>query len=117
MSKNVISMHFALVYLTCELEVKVSRVKVKGHMGQGQIGQGQIRVPNKARWAHINVKFLHLSMFHNSTSNSICRSRTSIYNKQTQICCYINLLRACPSVETFLQIQGKNVLILNCLSI
>ena len=42
MSKNVIFMHFALLYLTCDLEVKVSRVKVKGHMGQGQM-----RVPNK----------------------------------------------------------------------
>ncbi len=27
-------------------------VKVKGHMGQGQI-----RVSNKGRWAHDNVKF------------------------------------------------------------
>ncbi len=29
-------------------------VKVKGHMDQGQI-----RVPNKGRWAHDNVKLLH----------------------------------------------------------
>ncbi len=34
---------------------KVTWVKVKGH-----IGQGQIRVPKKGRWAHINVKLLHL---------------------------------------------------------
>ena len=33
---------------------KVRLVKVKGHMGQGQI-----RVPNKGRWAHNNVKLLH----------------------------------------------------------
>ena len=36
MSKKVIIMHFALVCLTCEVEVKISRAKVKGHMGQGQ---------------------------------------------------------------------------------
>ena len=36
MSEKVIFMHFALMCLTCDMEVKVSRVKVKGHMGQGQ---------------------------------------------------------------------------------
>ncbi len=30
-------------------------LEVKGH-----VGQGQIRVPNKGRWAHNNVKLLHL---------------------------------------------------------
>ncbi len=34
---------------------KVTWVKVKGH-----VGQGQIRVPKKGRWAHDNVKLLHL---------------------------------------------------------
>ncbi len=34
---------------------KKSWVKVKGHMIQGQV-----RVPNKGRWAHDNVKLLHL---------------------------------------------------------
>ena len=36
-------------------------VKVKGHTGPGHIGQDQIlvRIPNKGRWAHINVKLLH----------------------------------------------------------
>ncbi len=33
---------------------KVTWVKVKGHLGQCQM-----RVPNKGRWAHINVKLLH----------------------------------------------------------
>ncbi len=33
---------------------KVTWVKVKGH-----INQGQVRVPNKGRWAHDNVKLLH----------------------------------------------------------
>ncbi len=27
--------------------------------GQGHVGQGQMRVPNKGRWAHDNVKLLH----------------------------------------------------------
>ena len=36
MSKNVIFMHFALMCLTCDTQVKVSRAKVKGHMSQGQ---------------------------------------------------------------------------------
>ncbi len=30
-------------------------IKVKGH-----VGQGQISVPKKGRWAHDNVKLLHL---------------------------------------------------------
>ncbi len=34
---------------------RVTLVKVKVHLGQGQI-----RVPNKGRWAHINVKLLHV---------------------------------------------------------
>ncbi len=33
--------------------------EVKGHMGQGQI-----RVPNKGRWAHDNVKLLHFKHKH-----------------------------------------------------
>ncbi len=33
---------------------KVTWVKVEGH-----VGQGLIRVPNKGRWAHGNVKLLH----------------------------------------------------------
>ncbi len=37
-----------------EKNSKVIWVKVKGH-----VGQGQIRVPNKGRWAHDNVKLLH----------------------------------------------------------
>ena len=40
------------VPLTCI--VKVTWVRVKGHMGQGEI-----RVPNKGRWAEDNVKLLH----------------------------------------------------------
>ena len=36
MSKIVIFVHFDVVFLTCDLEIKVYRVKVKGHMGQGQ---------------------------------------------------------------------------------
>ena len=36
---------------------KVTRVKVKGHTGQGQI-----RVANKGRWAHYNVKLLHFDI-------------------------------------------------------
>ncbi len=31
-------------------------------MVKGHVGQGQIRVPNKGRWAHDNVKLLHLSV-------------------------------------------------------
>ncbi len=34
-------------------------VKVKGH-----VGQGQIRVPNKGRWAHDNIKLLHFTVCH-----------------------------------------------------
>ncbi len=34
-----------------------------GHMDQGQMGQGQIRVPNKGRWAHDNVKLLLLLIY------------------------------------------------------
>ncbi len=34
-------------------------MKAKGHKGHGQV-----RVPNKGRWAHINVKLLHLFIFH-----------------------------------------------------
>ncbi len=37
---------------------KVTWVKVKGNMGQGQI-----RLPNKDRWAHDNVKLLNLFFF------------------------------------------------------
>ncbi len=33
-------------------------VKVKGH-----IGQGKVVIPNKGRWAHINVKLLHFFLF------------------------------------------------------
>ncbi len=41
---------------------KVTWLKVKG-VGQGQM----IRVPNKGRWAHDNVKLLHLLDFLNLT--------------------------------------------------
>ncbi len=45
---------FFVISLRFDLEVKVHMGQVKGHMGQGQI-----RVPNKGRWAHDNVKLLH----------------------------------------------------------
>ncbi len=35
---------------------KVTNIKVKGHVGQVK---GQIRIPEKGRWAHNNVKLLH----------------------------------------------------------
>ena len=40
---------------------KVTRLKVKGHRVKvkGLKDQGQIRLPNKGRWAHTNVKLLH----------------------------------------------------------
>ncbi len=60
--KKVIFMHFALVCLTCDVEVKVSRVKVIWVKVKGQIGRGRIRVPNLGRWAHINVKLLHFNL-------------------------------------------------------
>ncbi len=44
---------------------KVTMVKVNGHRVEvkGHKAQGQMRVPNKGRWAHINVKLLHLCLF------------------------------------------------------
>ncbi len=45
-----------LVYFIWASRSKVTRVKVKGH-----IGQVQMRVPKKGRWAHTNVKLLHYS--------------------------------------------------------
>ncbi len=36
------------MHLTFDLEVK------------GHVGQGQIRIPKKGRWAHNNVKLLHI---------------------------------------------------------
>ncbi len=45
---------FFVISMRFDLEVKGQWVKVKGH-----VGQGQIRVPDKGRWAHDNVKLLH----------------------------------------------------------
>ena len=72
-STPVIMHHFASVHpsvLLCERYVvhhfmgtgllccaNVTWVRVKGH-----IVQGQIRMPNKGRWAHNNVKLLHFSL-------------------------------------------------------
>ncbi len=52
--KNVIFIYFA--YFIWASRAKVTRVK-------GHIGQVQMRVPKKGRWAHINVKLLHLKQF------------------------------------------------------
>ena len=54
--------------MTSRLTLKVSSLnsyqkgegygmKVKGHEGHGQV-----RVPNKGRWAHLNVKLLHFKL-------------------------------------------------------
>ncbi len=53
--KNVIFIYFA--YFIWASRANVTRVNVKGH-----IGQVQMRVPKKGRWAHINVKLLHFHM-------------------------------------------------------
>ena len=50
--KNVIFIDVA--YFIRVSRSKVTRFKVKGH-----IGQVQMRIPKKGRWAHINVKLLH----------------------------------------------------------
>ncbi len=41
--------------------IKILRLEVKDHMGQGHI-----RIPYKGRWAHNNVKLLHLIHRYNS---------------------------------------------------
>ncbi len=51
--KNVIFIDVA--YFIRVSRSKVTRFKVKGH-----IGQVHMRIPKKGRWAHINVKLLHL---------------------------------------------------------
>ncbi len=49
----------------------MTRVKVKGH-----IGQVQMRVPKKGRWAHINVKLLHFSTGVPPAGNNNYRTRS-----------------------------------------
>ena len=59
--KNVIFIDFG--YFIQASWSKVT-VKVKGH-----ISQSQIRVPEKGRWAHVNVKLLHLGYCRSQFAN------------------------------------------------
>ena len=51
-----------LTVLQVMLKVKVTWVKVKGHTrkAKGHMVQGQHKGHDIGRWAHINVKLLHL---------------------------------------------------------
>ncbi len=49
---------FGQIQWSCESRLKVTWVKVNGHMGQSQPKAHDI-----CRWAHINVKLLHYNVF------------------------------------------------------
>ncbi len=109
-------------------------VMVKGH------GQGQIRVPNKDRWADINVKLLcilvnyyisyisypvckaqdHLSMLRETNTKSVLYLKTSLYVSMYIVSCIsANKPLSTYSFFHFNHIspyKGKQILLFSCKS-